>query len=371
MRRGCELTMHNPLPNPDFWQGRRVLVTGHSGFVGGWASFWLHRLGAKVAGFSLAPASNPSFHDVIRLPEMADEVIADIRDLAALRACVERTRPQVVFHLAAQPIVRQAFRDPVETFSTNVMGTVNVLESLRSCKELEAIVVFTTDKVYRNSDWPWPYRETDALGGDEPYSASKSGAELVCEAFRNSYFGRAQKPVPLQVVRAGNIIGGGDWSLDRLLPDAVRAFAAGKPLILRNPNAVRPWQHVLEPVRGMLALAEAAIAGQISDAEGWNMGPAETQGVRVGALADIAAGIWGKGALWRLEGDGAIPEANLLTLDSHRIAQAVGWRTIWPAGAAVERSIAWYRDHLQGAEMRGVTERQIAAYVEEVRGGNS
>ncbi|WP_374308362.1 CDP-glucose 4,6-dehydratase [Dongia sp.] len=371
MRHGFELTMLNPLPKADFWQGRRVLVTGHSGFVGGWASFWLHRLGARVSGYALPPITDPNFHSVIRIPELADETIADIRDLAALRACVARVRPQIVFHLAAQPIVRQAYRDPVETFGTNVMGTVNLLDTLRGSEGLEAIIVFTTDKVYRNLDWPWPYRESDALGGDEPYSASKSSAELVCEAFRNSYFKRAVKPVPVLAVRAGNIIGGGDWSADRLLPDAVRAFAAGGPLILRNPDAVRPWQHVLEPVRGMLALAEAAVSPGLDDTEGWNMGPAETQGVSVGALADIATGVWGKGALWRREGDAAIPEANLLTLDSHRIAQAIGWRTIWPATTAVERSIAWYRDQLRGAGMRNATAAQIDAYADDVRGGNS
>jgi CDP-glucose 4,6-dehydratase len=370
MRRGFEMSMQNPLPQGAFWKDRRVLVTGHSGFVGGWASFWLNLLGAKVFGYSLSPATQPSLHDVLNLSGLVEETFADVQDLSSLRAFVAKSQPQVAVHLAAQPIVRQAYRDPVETFGTNVMGTVNLLQALRDCSNLQAIVVFTTDKVYRNVDWQWPYRENDALGGDEPYSASKSGAELVCEAFRNSYFARAEKPIPLIVVRAGNIIGGGDWSADRLLPDAVRAFAAKRPLVLRNPDAVRPWQHVLEPVRGMLTLVEAACGKAMDTAEGWNMGPAETQGVKVGILADVAANIWGEGAVWRKEGDASIPEANHLTLDSHRIAQSTGWRTIWPATAAVAQSISWYREQLGGADMRGVTTRQIHAYVDEVRGGN-
>ncbi|WP_374372712.1 CDP-glucose 4,6-dehydratase [Dongia sp.] len=362
--------MLNPLPDSDFWRGRRVLVTGYTGFVGGWGCYWLHRLGAVVSGYALRPASEPSFHDVMQLSGLIAGTLGDVRDLAQLRAAVAAARPEIVFHLAAQPIVRQAYRDPVETFSTNVMGSVNLLEALRGIPDLGAIVVFTTDKVYRNLDRPWPYRESDPLGGDEPYSASKSATELVCEAYRNSYFARAAKPVPLLTIRAGNIIGGGDWSADRLLPDAVRAFAKGAPLVLRNPNSVRPWQHVLEPVRGMLALAEAAVAGKVDDHEGWNMGPAGDDATTVGELADIAAGIWGKGATWRVEGDGSIPEANLLTLDSHRIAEAAGWRTAWSAPRAVENSIAWYRDQLHDADMRQATAAQIDSYCDDVRGSN-
>lgn len=360
--------MLNPLPNPDFWRGRRVLVTGHTGFVGGWGCYWLQHLGAVVSGYALPPQTEPSFHDTLGLANLIHARTGDIRDLAGLRAAVEEAKPEIVFHLAAQPIVRTAFRDPVETFSTNVMGSVNLLEALRGLDGLKAIVVFTTDKVYRNLDRPWPYRESDPLGGDEPYSASKSATELVCEAYRNSYFSRAARPVPLLTVRAGNIIGGGDWSADRLLPDAVRAFAMGLPLVLRNPKSVRPWQHVLEPVRGMLALAETAEA--LADGEGWNMGPGSEDTTTVGELAEIAAGIWGKGAAWRVEGDASIPEANLLTLDSHRVGEAIGWRTAWPATRAVENSIAWYRDHLHGMDMREATTVQIEAYCADVRGSN-
>lgn len=353
------------LPSADFWRGRRVFVTGHSGFVGGWLCLWLSHLGAEVHGYSLPAPTRPSFYDVVDLSALMVGHTGDIRLAHDLKVNVTDAKPEVAFHLAAQPLVRLAHRDPMDTFSTNVMGTVNFLEALRDIPTLQSAVVFTTDKVYRNVGWLWPYRENDALGGEEPYSASKVCAEWVTAAYRRSYFSGADKDkMPaIAVMRAGNIIGGGDWALDRLVPDAIRAFAVDKPLVIRHPGAVRPWQHVLEAVRGLLVLAErSAKKRSLGDLEGWNFGPPECDSRPVGDVADLMVRCWGGQAAWQDGGDGSIPEANTLLLASHKAAKHLGWQTHWSLQENVAMTIAWYKAHLARNNMHDFSLQQVDAY---------
>jgi CDP-glucose 4,6-dehydratase len=360
--------MARPLPDASFWRGRRVLLTGHTGFVGGWTALWLRRLGAEVTGFALAPPTEPSFFAATGLAKhLAASEIGDIRDRNAIAAVAAKAKPEIVLHLAAQPLVRAAFHDPVGTFAANVMGTAHLLDAVRGLSGVSAVIVFTTDKVYRNNNWPWPYRETDALGADEPYSGSKSGAELVTEAFRSSYFRRAEKPVPVLTVRAGNIIGGGDWAQDRIIPDAVRAFSANAPLIIRNPAAVRPWQHVLDAVRGLLLLSERATSGTLpAELESWNLGPGDAETVPVSSLVDMLVTNWGEGAAWEHRGDNAVAEAHFLTLDSHRAAHHLGWAPVWRMALAVAHSVRWYKEFGAGADMHRVSLAEISRHEESV-----
>jgi CDP-glucose 4,6-dehydratase len=355
-----------------FWQGRRVFVTGHTGFMGGWLCAWLARLGAEVHGYALAAPSKPSFFEATGLARDLSSTIADVRDLSALSAAMRRARPDVVMHLAAQPLVRAAAADPVGTYATNVMGTVHVLEAMRGCPTARAAVIVTTDKVYDNKEWDWGYRETDALGGREPYGNSKACAELVVEAFRRSYFASAAAP-GIATVRAGNIIGGGDWAADRLVPDAVRAFAHGRALEIRHPGAVRPWQHVLEPVRGFLMLAEKLCDEPSAFSAGWNFGPAEADSQPVGWMADRLVEAWnaqpggpdGPPAAWRHIPAAGPHEATLLTLSSARAERAFGWQTHWTAATAIRRTVEWYRAFYAGDDARETTQRQIATYEKE------
>jgi CDP-glucose 4,6-dehydratase len=357
-----------PLPDAAFWRGRRVFLTGHTGFVGGWTALWLHRMGAIVTGFALPAASEPSFFAATGLsPRLAASIIGDVRDRDAVAAATAIAKPEIVLHLAAQPLVRAAYHDPVGTFATNVMGTVHLLEAVRACADVSAILVFTTDKVYRNLNWPWPYREVDALGGDEPYSGSKSGAELATEAYRNSYFKRGDRPVPVLTVRAGNIIGGGDWAQDRIVPDAIRAFSAGRPLIIRNPAAVRPWQHVLDAVRGLLLLAERTAKRALPpEIESWNLGPGDAETTPVSALVERLVADWGEGAVWQHQGDKTVKEANYLTLDSHRAARHLGWSPAWPVAASVRHSVQWYRAFFRGEDMHAASIAEIDEYAADI-----
>jgi len=344
-----------------------VLVTGHTGFVGGWLCAWLTQLGARVHGFSLDPPTRPSFFEATKLySRLASSRIGDIRDRDALALAVDELDPQDVFHLAAQPIVREAHRDPAATFSTNVMGTLHVLEACRGRASLERLVAFTTDKVYRNDGAGRAFEEGDRLGGNEPYSASKAACDWTIGTYWESYF-RAS-PAAIAIVRAGNIIGGGDWGIDRLLPDAVRAFGAGRPLVLRHPNATRPWQHVLDAVRGTLLLAEHDATDESSAEDvAWNLGPASEGEVRVAEVADVAARAWGEGASWRHERDDSIPEAARLRLSSAKAAQRLGWHCAWDVTRSVKESVAWYRAHARGDDMMEVTDRQIAAHAADAR----
>ena len=368
MRRGPDPgPFVSAIPGADRWRGRRVLVTGHTGFVGGWLCAWLAQLGARVHGYSLEPPTRPSFFEATKLySRLASSRIGDIRDGAALAGVVAELDPQDVFHLAAQPIVREAHRDPASTFSTNVMGTLHVLEACRGRASLERLVAFTTDKVYRNDGSGRAFEETDRLGGAEPYSASKAACDWTIGAYWESYF-RAS-PASVAIVRAGNIVGGGDWGADRLLPDAMRAFGAGRPLVLRRPNATRPWQHVLDAVRGTLLLAERDANDETSAEDvAWNLGPSPEGEVRVADVADLAVRAWGEGAAWRHERDDSIPEAARLRLSSAKAAERLGWQCAWDVPRAVAETVAWHRAHASGADMLDVTDRQIAAHAADAR----
>jgi CDP-glucose 4,6-dehydratase len=349
------------LVTPAFWSGKRVLVTGHTGFKGAWLTHWLISMGAKVSGLALAPETDPALFDILRLADrMEAHRICDIRDVDATRTAVTEAAPEVVFHLAAQPIVRRAFRDPLESFATNVMGTAHVLDSLREM-DVQAIVAITTDKVYDNQEWVWPYRETDHLGGHEPYGASKAACEMVLSAYRESYF--RPKGTPLVAVRAGNVIGGGDWSEARLIPDVIAAFAGGTPLILRNPDAVRPWQHVLEPLAGYLRLAEQAASGDDTVNRAFNFGPDPADMRSVRNLVETAAAAWGTPCDVRIEPDPAIKESQLLTLDSQLVKANSGWRPTWDFDLGVAETIGWYRAHHDNRDMIAETDDQLARFV--------
>lgn len=343
------------------WSGRRVLVTGHTGFKGSWLSLWLHSLGAEVTGFALPPPTEPSLFEAARIGELVRHVEGDVRDLAALQKVVAEARPEVVFHLAAQPLVRLSYEEPVETYATNVMGTVHLLEAVRQVSGVKAMVSITSDKCYENREWVWPYRETDPMGGHDPYSSSKGCAELVTAAWRNSYF--AHEGPLLASVRAGNVIGGGDWAVDRLVPDLVRAFEAGLSPLIRSPDSVRPWQHVLEALGGYLLLAERLLAGERDFAEGWNFGPADEDARPVSWIVDRMRTVWGGGAADALPDTGPRPhEAGLLRLDCSKARAALGWRPALTLEQALDWIVAWHKAVGAGEDARAVTLAQIADY---------
>jgi len=357
------------VPRPESWRGKRVLVTGHSGFVGGWLCAWLLKLGARVSGFALPPPTNPSFFVLTALGQrLAASITGDLRDAAAVAAAVRGARPQIVFHLAAQPLVRDAWRDPVGTFGSNLMGTVHLLEACRGCAGLEKLVLYTTDKVYGDDPSGRGFCEQDPLGGSEPYSASKTGAEWAVCAYWESYFRRAAPPLAVAKVRAGNILGGGDWARERLLPDAVRAFSEGRPLVVRSPASTRPWQHVLDVVRGTLVLAERLEARDIAgDAIAWNLGPKEGRVHPVSEIAHAAVRAWGPGASWRHQPDASIRESAALVLSSARAERELGWRAAWEADQAVAKSMEWYLAARSGADLAALTERQIEDHLSDAR----
>jgi len=345
-----------------FWSGRRVFVTGHTGFKGGWLMGVLRQLGAEASGYALAPQTTPSLFDVARIDALGASTIGDIRDGASLDAAMAAAKPEVVLHLAAQALVRPARAAPVETFSTNVVGTAQVLEAVRALPGVRACVVVTSDKVYDNVEWPWAYRETDRLGGKEPYGASKACTEIVVEAYRASYFSSANSAA-LATARAGNVIGGGDWSEDRLVPDAVRAFTAGQPLVIRNPSSVRPWQHVLEPLSGYLRLAEALVEGGAEAPHCINFGPAQGDAVPVRVIADTLAARWADGARWQHDTQFQPYEARLLEVDSAKARVSLGWRPRWPLSQALDRTVDWYKAYNAGQDMGAFTLRQIDEYL--------
>lgn len=341
-----------------FWRGKRVLVTGHTGFMGGWLVVVLKELGAGVIGYSLPPPTTPSFFDSVGLGRLLDDDIrADVRDLARLSNVMKERQPDIVVHLAAQPLVREAFRQPVETFDVNVMGTVNVLEAARESSGLRSIVVVTTDKVYDNLEWDWEFRESDRLGGREPYGTSKACAEFVVDAYRDSFL--SAKGIGVASVRAGNIIGGGDWAAERLIPDIVRAFSAGTTLTLRNPSATRPWQHVLEPLRGSLLLAQGLFADPLQFSGGWNFGAVREDQRPVSWIVEYCGRQWGERVRWNVgTGDHAY-EAQRLGLTSSKAELRLGWKALWRLETALDHTLDWYRAMLAGRNMLDKTCEQV------------
>lgn len=353
---------------PSFWQGKRVLVTGHTGFKGGWLSLWLQSMGAEVVGYSLAAPSSPNLFEVARVAEGMTHIHGDIRDLSHLDKVVARHAPEVVFHMAAQALVRRSYLEPVETFQANVMGTVNVFDAIRRAGGVKAVVNITSDKCYENREWVWGYRECDAMGGYDPYSSSKGCAELITAAWRNSFFNplsHAEHGVALASVRAGNVIGGGDWAEDRLIPDFMRAMTAGSPLIIRNPAAIRPWQHVLEPLSGYLTLAERLWHDGPAFAEGFNFGPTEEGAKPVGWIAARLTEFWGEGASWVQDGSPQPHEAKYLKLDCSKARAQLHWQPRWTLDNALAKVVVWYQGHRNGMDMRAVTLMQIKKYMED------
>lgn len=354
--------------NSEFWRGKRVLITGHTGFKGGWLSLWLQSMGAEVAGYALPPPTVPSLFEKASVSRgMVASCLADVRDLERLKTAFMEHRPEVVFHLAAQALVRPSYSDPVGTYATNVMGTVNLLEASRTAKGLRAVLNITTDKCYDNQEWVWGYRECDPLGGQDPYSNSKACSELVTSAYRQSFFkpsNLAEPGVSLASARAGNVIGGGDWAVDRLLPDMIRAFSTGKKVVIRYPHSVRPWQHVLEPLWGYLTLAEKLWEQGPDFAESWNFGPAEDDAKPVQWLVQRLAERWGHGAAWCLDERPQPHEAACLKLDCAKARARLGWRPRWNLETALDRTIDWYLACEHGEDMHQWTLRQISDFVE-------
>jgi CDP-glucose 4,6-dehydratase len=344
------------LVNSDFWAGRKVFLTGHTGFKGSWLALWLAEMGAQVTGFALA-AQQPALFEQARIGDLVTHVEGDIRDLAAVEHAMQACDPDVVFHLAAQPLVRASYAAPVETFATNVQGTVHVLDACRRVAGLKAIVCVTSDKCYDNREWTWPYRESDPLGGHDPYSASKGAAEIAIGAYRASYFTDRGTPL-LASVRAGNVIGGGDWAADRLIPDIVRAILAGNPVSIRSPQAVRPWQHVL---RGYLMIAERLASGDATAATAWNFGPSADDTQPVGWIVERMIASWGDGE-FVLENGTQPHEANLLMLDCSKARAALGWRPALTLPMALERVVSWHRAVQGGADARAITREQLNEY---------
>ncbi|MHC5021533.1 MAG: CDP-glucose 4,6-dehydratase [Planctomycetota bacterium] len=351
----------NGAVDPGFWDGRRVFLTGHTGFKGSWLTAWLHHLGAAVTGYALAPDTTPALFDVLELDRLCHHQTADVREADGLRWALSAAEPEVVFHLAAQPLVRESYRDPAGTWSTNVTGTINLLEAVRATPSVRVVVVITTDKCYENLEDGRAYTERDALGGYDPYSASKAAAELVCSAWRRSFLHEAG--VALATARAGNVLGGGDWAADRLIPDAVRAFAAGDSVQVRYPDAVRPWQHVLEPLRGYLLLAERCWSDRERFGRAFNFGPAQADCVPVRTVLDALAARWGDGARWELAPDaaGQPHEAGLLQLNCELAAAELGWRPVIGLEQCLAMTAEWYRAHAAGdAALDALTRAQIA-----------
>ena len=342
------------------WSKTKVLVTGHTGFKGGWLTLLLTSLGAVVCGYALEPETRPSLFHAAGIASSCRSEIGDIRDREKLTAVVRDFKPDVVFHLAAQAIVRASYRDPIETYSTNVMGLITVLEVLRETSSVRHILNITSDKCYENREWAWGYRETDAMGGFDPYSSSKGCAELVTASWRRSFF--APTGVNLASARAGNVIGGGDWADDRLLPDFIRSIDAGQELVIRSPRATRPWQHVLEPLSGYVLLAEALLSGQSNLADGWNFGPAMESVRDVEWIARKLCEYWGGAARMSISGDASFHEARNLMLDSSKARLELGWRPVWSVDRAIARIVDWHQRHFAGEDARSLCMQDIEAY---------
>ncbi len=347
------------------WLKRRVFVTGHTGFKGSWLSLWLAGLGAKLCGYALDPETEPNLFSCGSVARHMEDVRGDIRDGARLESALTSFAPEVVFHLAAQPLVRRSYSDPIGTLSTNIIGTAQVLEAVRKAPTVRAVVCITSDKCYENREWVWPYRETDPLGGYDPYSSSKACAEIVSGAYRRSFFPPErieEHKVALATARAGNVIGGGDWSTDRLIPDLIRGFQSGEPVKIRNPKAVRPWQHVLDPVYGYVLLAERMLASPTKYSQPFNFGPGDEDAWPVEKIASKLAALHRDGARWICDANPAVHEAGLLRLDSSKARGELGWSPRLHLEEALEWTVQWYAAWKSGADMHACTQAQISAY---------
>jgi len=348
-----------------FWRGKRVFITGHTGFKGSWLALWLADMGAQVTGFALPPPTVPSLFEVAGVARRMRHILGDVTDLAALTSAMRAARPEVVLHLAAQSLVRLSYDEPVSTFATNLMGTVNVLDAVRQTHGVRAVVCVTSDKCYENRESGQAYREDDAMGGYDPYSSSKGCSELAVSAYRRSFFNPdkiADHGVAVASGRAGNVIGGGDWAKDRLVPDLMRGFAAGARPLIRFPSAVRPWQHVLEPLGGYLLLAQKLWTGDKTAAEGWNFGPAESDAQPVRWIADHVADLWGEGAGWDETGEPQPHEAGHLNLDCAKARERLGWTPAWNLAEGLSRTVAWHKGFSSGVDVAELTLDQIRAH---------
>lgn len=349
----------------EFWKDRRVFVTGHTGFKGSWLSLWLQSLGAKVTGYALPPPTQPSLFELAAVAQGMTHIEGDIRESAHLRKAIVDAQPEIVFHMAAQPLVRHSYVEPIETYATNVMGTVHLLDAVRHVAGIRSVVNITTDKCYENKEWIWGYRENEPMGGYDPYSNSKGCAELVSAAYRSSFFNPArysEHGVALATVRAGNVIGGGDWAKDRLIPDIIAGFETGVTVEIRHPEAIRPWQHVLEPLRGYLMLAERLYTNGTAYAEAWNFGPEDRDTKPVSWIVERLASLWGKGATWKLAGGEHPHEATFLRLDITKARTRLGWHPAIALDDALGLIVEWSKQRQNGADMRAVTLNQIHTY---------
>ncbi|WP_428715111.1 CDP-glucose 4,6-dehydratase, partial [Uliginosibacterium sediminicola] len=343
-----------------FWRGKRVFLTGHTGFKGSWLSLWLQSLGAELHGFALKPPTTPALFDEARVADGMHSTFGDVRDYDAVFAAMSAAKPDIVIHMAAQPLVRYSYKAPVETYATNVMGTVHVLEAARQLGTVKAIVNVTTDKCYENKEWVWGYREDEPMGGYDPYSNSKGCSELVTSAYRRSFFQSAG--IALASGRAGNVIGGGDWADDRLIPDILRAFEKGQPVVIRNPHSTRPWQHVLEPLSGYLNLAEKLYNEGQAWAEGWNFGPHDDDARPVQWIVEHMVGAWGRGASWQLDGGNHPHEAHYLKLDISKAKSRLNWQPSWNLATALKQIVSWHQAWLDKQDVRALCLQQIEEY---------
>jgi CDP-glucose 4,6-dehydratase len=351
----------------DFWQGKRVYLTGHTGFKGSWLSLWLSSMGVIVKGYALNPPTSPSLFNEAHIMDKIDSEIGDIRDLNQLKASMVKFNPDILIHMAAQPLVRLSYKEPLETYETNIIGTVKVLEAARSCTNLKSIVSVTTDKCYENKEWVWGYREDESMGGHDPYSSSKGCAELVSSAYRRSFM--QEKNVGLATVRAGNVIGGGDWADDRLIPDILRAFEKNKPVTIRNPSSTRPWQHVLEPLSGYLVLAQALYEDSASYAEGWNFGPHDEDAKPVDWILNHMVSNW-PGASWQLDQDAHPHEAGYLKLDVSKAKAKLNWQPTWHLEHTLAKISHWHQAWLNQEDMQALCLQEINEYMRDMNNEN-
>ncbi len=357
--------MENMAISKSFWQGKKVFLTGHTGFKGSWLSLWLQDMGAEVTGYSLPAPTKPSLFSLANLANNMSHTIGDIRDSQNLMRAIEKAQPEIVLHLAAQPLVRYSYRKPVETYETNVMGTLHLLEAIRSAGSVRSCVLITTDKCYENREWEWGFREIDPMGGYDPYSSSKGCMELLSASYRNSYFSPQQydeHKTAIATARAGNVIGGGDWAEDRLIPDMVNAFINRQPAIIRNPNAIRPWQHVLEPLGGYLVLAQKLYEQGSEFSEPWNFGPELHDAKPVSWIARELSTLWGEQAQWQTDSNEHPHEAHYLKLDCSKAYARMEWRPRWSLKQALANITEWYKAHESGADMHKLSIQQIHQY---------